>query len=586
VNCSIQTPANLIITLKGNEHIMPSIEPPNINTIKRRSILRFLEEMQDLRTNLEMSFLANFEEKTNSLFSGSKSTYSPQEVNDVLNRIKQVEKELVKQLLTDTSENGTKILRDAINNALTSNVNIDLEVRERILELEHEVETLTKELNEKEQELITERANLEAFSEDQFGDLTALQRVIDEQKTTIANYEKQVMEHGEALAQQRLEIEALQEEIGELTQEKQAIETQLEGTSTSLRKTEKELLKKEKTIVDLKKGMAAIEKSLRKAKQEGSEELDAEKALLEERLKLEQEQRSVLEEQLSELEAKYNALQEVLAEKDEALKVLQEKTSEREELVSPSLIVAKDAQINQLSEEKNSLAEELTAVKKSLAKLEKKVKTLNTNLKKKKDALKKHKTEITKLKKQLAEVQRREATVAAAAETSSMVDEEKLQELLREKEKSKKEIAALQEEIQKLQESLQEKELATEEVARLQAALEEERETLEEERDTMLNQLEDLEREVERVKEESAQKESMMKRLTKSPQKIIFFLIIAPLTIVTTVLLALNFASFTGNAIFISFLVFFGLTFASFFVYMLLDIIRILKLKKQSKTVT
>ncbi|MHA1629280.1 MAG: hypothetical protein ACTSXO_10075 [Candidatus Heimdallarchaeota archaeon] len=200
---------------------MSEINTENIDTIKKRSILRFLEEMQNLRTNLEMSFLANFEEKTNALFSGSKSSYNPQEVNNVLNKIKDVEKELVKQLLTDTSENGTNILRDAINSALTSNVNIDIEVRERILELEKEVENLLKQLAEKEKELSTVRANIDELSEDNMDDFSRLQELIDEQKETIENYEKQVLEHGEVLAQQRLEIESLQEEIGDLSQEKQ-----------------------------------------------------------------------------------------------------------------------------------------------------------------------------------------------------------------------------------------------------------------------------------------------------------------------------------------------------------------------------
>ena len=194
---------------------MSQIQPPNIDEIKRQSVVSFLAEMQDLKQSIELEFSSRFDEQKNNFLATSKASYSPQEIGNIFDTIKSLEMEYMKQILTTTSGNGSKVLGKMLGSALTGNLSFSGEATQRIAELEQENTRLKGEILEKDKAFEDEQSKIQERGEGQIDELNRLQEQVDDQKRTIEMYEKQVMEHGETLAQQRIEIEDLQSQVGE-----------------------------------------------------------------------------------------------------------------------------------------------------------------------------------------------------------------------------------------------------------------------------------------------------------------------------------------------------------------------------------
>jgi chromosome segregation ATPase len=484
---------------------MSQIQPPNIDEIKRQAVVSFLAEMQDLKQTIELEFSSRFDEQKNNFLATSKASYSPQEIGNIFDTIKSLEMENMKQILTTTSGNGSKVLGKMLGSALTGNLSFSGEATQRIAELEQENTRLKAEIIEKDKAFEDEQSKIQERGEGQIDELNRLQEQVDDQKRTIEMYEKQVMEHGETLAQQRIEIEDLQSQVGDESSEK-------DGLQSLLQEKEDLLQENEKIISNMKEQMTSLEKRVQQMKSVSTEKFEAETGRLEETLNMERERADDLEVRVKEASTAIDNYKQALTQKDEEIDKLRKTVTDTKSKVA-SEETEKEAQIRTLTDEKKALEHQVTDIKNTLDLSEKKVESLTADLTGKDGIVDNKDKEISDLKKQLAE-----AKDSISAEKSSQ--ESKMNELLKDKTKHEAEINEFKNEIRDLKKALEDKEKITSEVTKTQEVIEKDRDALQEERDKIMVQFENMKTRLTELESSTTQKDTLIKSLTKSLQSV------------------------------------------------------------------
>lgn len=480
-------------------------QPPNIDEIKRQSVVRFLAEMQDLKSNIELQFSSRFDEQKNNFLATSKASYSPQDVGKIFDTIKSIELDYMKQILTNTSGNGSKILGNTLSSALSGNLSFSGEATQRIAELEQENTRLKAQIIESQKTFEDEQNKIKIKGEGQIDELNRLQEQVDEQKRTIEMYEKQVMDLGETLAQQRMEIEDLQSQFGDLSQERDQASSLL---------TEKEDLfeEQQKTIEAQKEQIDSLEKRVQQMKASGSEKLESEKNRLDQLLAMERERADELEVNLKEATAAMNSYKEGIQQKDSEIDKLRKTVTEIKAEIASSES-EKDGQIRKLQDELKSLEHQNTDIKNSLERSEKKLDNFTAELENKQKSLDEKETEISKLRSSLADVKD-----SISAEKSTQ--ESKLQDLIKEKARNESEVNVIKKDLRDLQTKIDEKEKTITEITKTQEVIEKDRDALQEERDKIMVQYENLKSRITELESSTGQKDSLVKNLTKSLQSV------------------------------------------------------------------
>ena len=482
---------------------MSQIQPPNIDEIKRQSVVRFLAEMQDLKQTIDLEFSSRFDEQKNNFLATSKANYSPQEIGTIFDTIKSLEMEYMKQILTTTSGNGSKVLGNTLSSALTGNLSFSGEATQRIAELEQENTRLKAEIIEKDKAFEEEQSKIQERGEGQIDELNRLQEQADEQKRTIEMYEKQVMEHGEALAQQRIEIEDLQTQVGDVSTDK-------DGLQNLLQEKEDLLQENEKIMSNMKEQMTSLEKRVQQMKSVSSEKFEAETSRLEDTLNMERERADDLEIRNKEATTAINNYKQAIQQKDEEIDKLRKNVTETKSEIA-SAESEKEAQIRTLTDDKKALEHQITDIKNSLERTEKKVESLSADLSGKDGTIDERDKEISDLKSQLAETKESVSSVKSSQES-------KMNELLKEKTKHEADINELKTEIRDLKKSLEDKEKITSEVSKTQEVIEKDRDALQEERDKIMVQFENMKTRLTELETSTSQKDTLIKSLTKSLQ--------------------------------------------------------------------
>ncbi|MHA1503739.1 MAG: hypothetical protein ACTSPT_00955 [Candidatus Heimdallarchaeota archaeon] len=280
---------------------MSNIQPPNVDEIKRQSVLRFLSEMQVIKQKIELEFSSRFDEQKNNFLATSKASYSPAEIGTIFDTIKNLEMDYMRNILSSTSQNGSSILGNTLGSALTGNLSFTGETTQRIAELEQENNVLKAQLLEKQQEFSAEQERQQERGEGRIGEVNKLQEQVDEQGRTIEVYENQVMDLGETLAQQRIEIEDLQTQVGDASFKDEAIEEQ------------------KKTIAALNEQQESLEKRISQMKGVSAEKYQAETSQLEKTVKMERERADDLEVRSKESAAAVESYKKAIEQKDEEI---------------------------------------------------------------------------------------------------------------------------------------------------------------------------------------------------------------------------------------------------------------------------
>ncbi len=484
---------------------MPELQPPNADEIKRQSVVRFLAEMQDLKQKIELEFSSRFDEQKNNFLATSKASYSPVEIGTIFDTIKSLELDYMKNILTNASGNGSKILGNTLSSALSGNLSFSGEATQRIAELEQETNRLKIELIEREKTFEAERQTSKNRGEGQIGELNRLQEITDEQKRTIGLYEKQVMEHGESLVNQRMEIEDLQTQLGDLSQQR-------EHSDVSLKEKEELIVGHVKDIESLKEQLTSMEKRLSQMKSVSSEKFEAKSNKLEDLLNLERQRADELEVSMKEATTAVSSYKEAVQEKDAEIDKLR-KTVKGTKAEIASSSTEKDAKIKKLQDNLKSLEHQLTDNKNSLERTEKKTENLSTELTEKGKAIDAQDDEIRALKEQLADAKDNVSSEKSSQET-------KINDLLKEKTNNEAELNTLKKEIRDLKKSFDGKEKSITEISKTQEVIEKDRDAIQEERDKIMIQLENLKSSVGDLEKAANEKESIIKSLTKSLQGI------------------------------------------------------------------
>ncbi|HUT81987.1 MAG TPA: hypothetical protein VMZ29_12365 [Candidatus Bathyarchaeia archaeon] len=480
-------------------------QPPNIDEIKRQSVVRFLSEMQDLKSKIELQFSSRFDEQKNNFLSTSKSSYSPQEIGSIFDTIKSLELDYMKQILTNTSGNGSKILGNTLSSALSGNLSFSGESTQRIAELEQQNTRLQAEIIEMKKAFEDEQNRIKMRGEGQIDELNQLQEQVDEQKRTIEMYENQVMDLGETLAQQRMEIEDLQSQFGDLSQER-------DQASSFLKEKEDIFEEQKKTIDSQKEQIDSLEKRVNQMKSTGSEKFESEKNRLDQLLSMERERADELEVSLKEATAAVSSYREGLQQKDSEIDKLRKTITEIKAEIASSES-EKDGLIRKLQDDLKSLDHQFTDIKNTFDRSEKKVDNLTSELENKEKILDEKETEISKLKSSLAE-----AKDNISADKSNQ--ESKLQDLIKEKARNEIEINEIKKELRDLQSKVEEKEKTITEITKTQEVIEKDRDALQEERDKIMVQYENLKSRITELESSTGQKDNLVKSLTKSLQNV------------------------------------------------------------------
>ncbi len=484
---------------------MSNIQPPNVDEIKRQSVVRFLSEMQELRQKIEIEFSSRFDEQKNNFLATSKENYSPSEISHIFDTIKSLEMEYMKQILTTTSGDGSKILSTTLSSALSGNLSFSGEATQRIAELEQENTRLKAEIIETAKTFDEEKAKFAEKGVDQIDELNKLQETVDEQKRTIEMYEKQAMEHGESLAQQRIEIEDLQTQVGDLSQEKDHFQQLL---------TEKEEIIQEfdRSKKAMQEQMTSMEKRISQMKSVSSEKFEAETGRLEETLNLERERADDLEVKFKEATTAIANYREAVEQKDEEIDRLRKTVTETKANIA-SAESAKDAQIKKLQDDLKALEHQLVDTKSTLERTEKKIGTAAQDIETKTKQVDEKDNEIRELKSQLADAKESLSAAKTGQDT-------RLQELVKEKAENETELNALRNEIRDLKTNLTEKEKTIAEVSKAQEVMDKSRDAVQEERDKIMVQLENMKANIAELEKSNAEKDVLVKSLTKSLQGI------------------------------------------------------------------
>ncbi|MHA1126489.1 MAG: hypothetical protein ACTSO7_13445 [Candidatus Heimdallarchaeota archaeon] len=471
---------------------MSNIQPPNVDEIKRQSVLRFLSEMQAIKQKIELEFSSRFDEQKNNFLATSKASYSPAEISTIFDTIKSLELDYMKNILSGTSQNGSKILGNTLGSALTGNLSFTGETTQRIAELEQENNVLKAQLLEKQKEFESEQERQKERGEGRIGELNKLQEQVDEQGRTIEVYEKQVMDLGETLAQQRMEIEDLQTQIGDTSIKDETIEEQ------------------KKTIAALNEQQESLEKRISQMKGVTTEKYQAETSQLEKTIKIERERADDLEVRFKETSTAVDSYKKAIEQKDEEIDKLRKTVTDAKSEVATAS-TEKDALIKQLQDDLKAIDHQLTDTKASLERSEKKAEGLTGDLSEKEKTIDTQDEEIRNLKSQLTDVKE-----SISSEKSGQ--EAKLNELLREKTRYEAEINEVKTELREIQTSMSDKEKIISEISKTQDVIEKDRVALQEERDKTLVQLENMKSRLAELESSGAQKDSMVKSLTKSLQ--------------------------------------------------------------------
>ncbi|MHA1761324.1 MAG: hypothetical protein ACTSXA_11985 [Candidatus Heimdallarchaeota archaeon] len=471
---------------------MSNIQPPNVDEIKRQSVLRFLSEMQVIKQKIELEFSSRFDEQKNNFLATSKASYSPAEIGTIFDTIKNLEMDYMRNILSSTSQNGSSILGNTLGSALTGNLSFTGETTQRIAELEQENNVLKAQLLEKQQEFSAEQERQKERGEGRIGEVNKLQEQVDEQGRTIEVYEKQVMDLGETLAQQRIEIEDLQTQIGDTSIKDETIEEQ------------------KKTIAALNEQQESLEKRISQMKGVSAEKYQAETSQLEKTVKMERERADDLEVRSKESAAAVESYKKAIEQKDEEIDKLRKTVTDAKSEVATSS-TEKDALIKQLQDDLKANNHQLTDTKASLDRTKKKVEGLTSDLGEKEKAVDTKDEEIRNLKSQLTDIKE-----SISSEKSGQ--EAKLQDLLKEKTRYEAEINELKTELRDVKTSMSDKEKTINEISKTQDVVEKDRIALQEERDKTLVQLENLKSRLSELEATSTQKDSMVKSLTKSLQ--------------------------------------------------------------------
>ncbi len=482
---------------------MSEMQPPNVDEIKRQSVVRFLAEMQDMKQTIELEFSSRFNEQKNNFLATSKASYSPTEIGTIFDTIKSLEMEYIKQVLTSTSGNGSKILGNTLSSALSGNLSFSGEATQRIAELEQENNRLKANLLEKEKIFEDEKVRIAERGEGQIDELNRLQGKVDEQKRTIEMYEKQVMEHGETLAQQRIEIEELQSQVGDSSQEKDHFEKQLQEKDDVIQE-------QERNIKAMKEQMASMDKRIEQMKSVSTEKFESETSRLEDTLNRERERADDLEIRLKETMTAITNYKTAVEQKNDEIDRLRKTVTDSKATVA-SAESEKDAQIKKLQDDLKATEHQLTDTKDSLDRVEKKIETTTQNLDSKEKTIDERDDEIRELKSQLTDAKESISSEKAGQES-------KLQELLKEKTKNEAEINDLKKEIRDLKSAIDEKEKTVSEVSKTQDVIEKDRDALQEERDKILVQFENMKAQITELEGSVEQKDVLVKNLTKSLQ--------------------------------------------------------------------
>jgi len=478
-------------------------QPPNIDEIKRQSVVRFLAEMQDLKQKIELDFSSRFDTQKNNFLSTSKSSYAPREIGSIFDTIKSIELENIRAILTNTSGNGSKILSNTLSSALSGNLTFSGEATQRIAELEQENNRLKAEIVEKEKVFEKEKVRSRERGEDQIGEMNRLQEQADEQKRTIELYEKQVMELGETLTQQRVEIEDLQGQVGALSQDK-------ERTENLLQEKEDLLIEQEKNLQSQKEQMASMEKRIQQMKAVTTEKFEAETKRLEDTLNMERERADDLEVRVKEATTAITNYKAAVQQKDDEITKLRKSLTDIKAQTA-SGESEKDAKIKKLEDLQKSLQNQYVDTKNSLDRSEKKIESITKEIDKKDKLIDNKDIEIRELKTQLADLQENI--------TGEKVSQEgKLQNLIKEKTKSETDMNILKKEIRDLKTTLDEKVKTISEVTKAQQVIEKDRDAIQEERDSYLMQLGNMKTRIEELEKSTEQKDGLVKNLTKSLQ--------------------------------------------------------------------
>ncbi|MBN1331181.1 MAG: hypothetical protein JXA54_17045 [Candidatus Heimdallarchaeota archaeon] len=478
-------------------------QPPNIDEIKRQSVVRFLAEMQDLKSNIELQFSSRFDEQKNNFLATSKASYTPQDVGKIFDTIKSIELDYMKQILTNTSGNGSKILGNTLSSALSGNLSFSGEATQRIAELEQENTRLKVEIIETKKAFEVEQNKIKMRGEGQIDELNRLQEQVDEQKRTIEMYEKQVMDLGETLAQQRMEIEDLQSQFGDLSQER-------EQSSSLLKEKEDIFEEQQRTIEAQKEQIDSLEKRVQQMKASGSEKFESEKNRLDQLLTMERERADELEVSLKEATGAMNNYKEGLQQKDNEIDKLRKTINEIKAEIASSES-GKDGLIRKLQDEVKSLEHKFTDIKNTYDRSEKKLENLTNELESKEKTLDERESEISKLRSALAE-----AKDNISAEKSTQ--ESKLQDLIKEKARNETEINEIKKELRDLQSKVEEKEKTITEITKTQEVIEKDRDALQQERDKIMVQYENIKGRITELESSTGQKDNLVKSLTKSLQ--------------------------------------------------------------------
>lgn len=482
---------------------MPELQPPNADEIKRQSVVRFLAEMQDLKQKIELEFSSRFDEQKNNFLATSKASYSPAEIGTIFDTIKSLELDYMKNILTNASGNGSKILGNTLSSALSGNLSFSGEATQRIAELEQETNRLKIELIEREKTFDAERQTIKDRGEGQIGELNRLQEITDEQKRTIELYEKQVMEHGESLVNQRIEIEDLQTQLGDLSQQR-------DHSDTSLKEKEVLIAEHEKDIEALKEQLTSMEKRVSQMKSVSSEKFEAKTNQLDELLNLERQRADELEVSMKKATTAINSYKEAVQQKDKEIDKLRKTVTDTKANIASSS-TEKDAKIKKLQDDYKALEHQLTDSKSSLERTEKKTANLTTELTEKEKAIDAKDGEIHSLKDQLADTK-------DSISTEKTAQEAKINELLKEKTNNEAELNNLKKEIRDIKKSFEGKEKSIAEISKTQEVIEKDRNAIQEERDKIMIQLENLKSSVGDLEKAANEKEAIIKSLTKSLQ--------------------------------------------------------------------
>ncbi|MHA1212541.1 MAG: hypothetical protein ACTSSH_08775, partial [Candidatus Heimdallarchaeota archaeon] len=351
---------------------MSQIQPPNIDEIKRQSVVRFLAEMQDLKAKIEVEFSSRFDVQKNNFLATSKENYTPQEISKIFDAIKNVELEYMKQILTNTSGNGSKILGKTLGSALTGNLSFSGEATSRIAELEQENTRLKAEMIEKAQIYEDQQNQIRERGEGQIGELNRLQEQVDEQKRTIEIYEKQVMEFGETLAQQRIEIEELQSQFGDVSQAK-------DNAEALVQEKEGILQEQEKAANSMKEQITSMDKRLKQMQSVNSEKIEADSKRLEQTLSMERQRADDLEIRVKEMSTAVNSYKEGIEQKDEEIDRLRKTITETKSDIA-SAESEKDSKIRKLQDNLKTIEHQLTDTKNSFDRSEKKIENLTNDI--------------------------------------------------------------------------------------------------------------------------------------------------------------------------------------------------------------